>query len=335
MRRAYHGLRRLDGLNASLLTFLCAFCSGCVFITGDFNPLSTRPQPLEEHVVAGSGKAKIVMLDIANTITSEESEGALGINKEESTVARVEAVLQQAGEDDDVCALVVRINSPGGTVTASDIVYEQLRRFRNEHHVPVIAQLMDMAASGGYYSALAADEIVANPTTVTGSIGVVFYGVSFEGLMDKIGVRNQTVRTGSMKDIGSPLRTMTPEEKKVLQTLLDQMFARFIGLVRSRRPKLTPEGEARISDGRVLSAEQALDLGLIDRIAYLEDTLSRAKTLAKVPEASVVMYRRPDEFSDTIYARAPTAQQINLLNVNLHPLLQSPQFLYMWLPQGG
>ena len=325
----------VDGLVrwTSLLILFLPSLAGCIFITGDFNPLSSRPQPLEEHVVAGEGRAKIVLLDISETITSESSTGALGIRPRESTVARVEEVLRQAGDDDKVKGLVVRINSPGGTVTASDIIYERLRRFQQDHPMPVMAQLMDIAASGGYYTALAADEINATPTTVTGSIGVVFYDVSVEGLLDKLGVRNQTVRTGAMKDIGSPLRNMTPEERKVLQALLDQMQVRFLGLVRTRRTKLTNEGAARIADGRVLSADQALELGLVDRIAYLDETIERTKTLAQVSEARVVLYRRPDEFAENIYSRGPaTVPQVNLLNVNFDPLLRSPQFLYMWLP---
>ena len=223
---------------------------GCVLVTGDFNPLSRRPRPLSETVVSGSGRAKILMMDLSGPISSEERAGPLGLGSSESTVARVQAELDLAAEDDDIRAIVVRINSPGGTVTASDIIYNSLMRFKTEHHVPVLVQMLDVAASGGYYSALAGDEIIASPTTVTGSIGVIFTNISVAGLMEKLGVRDQTVASGAMKDIGSPLKTMTPAERAVLEKLIGDMQARFVGLVRERRPTLTPEMSTTMTDGR-------------------------------------------------------------------------------------
>src|SRR5262249_60101315 len=136
--------------------------------------------------------------------------------------------------------------------------------------------------------ALAADEIVATPTTVTGSIGVVMYGVNLSGLMDKVGIRNQTIKAGALKDMGSPLRPMTPQEDTILHDVLKQMQDRFLELVRERRPGLTAEGAQTISDGRILTAEQALALKLVDRIGYLDDALQAAGARAGGEEASVV-----------------------------------------------
>jgi protease-4 len=305
---------------------------GCVFVSGNLDPFSRRPQPLEERVVQGRGEAKILVLDVSRVISAEAEEDAFGIRKRESVVARVEAELQRAADDEDLAALVLRINSPGGTVTASDIVYQRLVQFKAERRIPVLAQLMDVAASGGYYVALAADEIAAHPTTVTGSVGVVFYTVSLEGLLEKIGVRDQTVKTGTKKDLGSPLRTMTAEERALLEGVLGEMQARFLGLVRERR-RLGPEAERTIADGRIVSAGQAQALGLVDRIGYLEETIARARALAGVSEARVVMYRRPDEFSEDVYSqtglRAPV---VNLVNFDLGGAFRAPQFLYLWMP---
>lgn len=307
--------------------------SGCVFISGNVNPFSRQPQPLREHVVSGSGDAKILLLDVSGTITSEEERGTLGIGKQEGMISRIASELDLAEQDDDVRGVIVRINSPGGTVTASDILYERLTRFRAKRGVPVVAQLMDMATSGGYYVALAADEIVAHPTTITGSIGVIFTSVSVAGLMGKIGVHNQTIKTGSKKDIGSPLRTMTEEERELLETLLDDLGDRFMGLVEERRPSLTAETRKAISDGRVLSARQAFDAGLVDRIGYLEDTIEVAKSRAGVSEARVVLYRRPDEFADSVYSHTGlAAPQVNLINLDLPSALTTPQFQYLWMP---
>ena len=327
----------------SFLHVLCRCClagllslslSGCVFVTGNFNPFATKPGPLEEHVISGEGSAKVLLIDISRTIGSQEEEGTLGVKHRESTTARVREELDQAAKDDHVRAVVLRINSPGGTVTASDIVFHQLMDFKAKRHVPVVAQVLDMATSGAYYVALAADEIVASPMSVTGSVGVVMYNLNLSGLMEKIGVANQTIRAGAHKDIGSPLRKMTPEEERILQEVINQMQDHFLALVRERRAGLTDDAVKTIADGRVLTADQALQLGLIDRIGYLQETIEDAERRAGTTEARVITYRRPDEFAENIYSGAAVAPaQMNLINFDFGGWGHAgPQFLYMWLP---
>ncbi|MEO8606056.1 MAG: signal peptide peptidase SppA [bacterium] len=324
-------------IRAALPVLLACCASGCVLVTGDFSLLSRRPQPLEERTISGSGDAKILLLDVSGVISSEPIGGTFGLGSHESTVARLQAELNQAADDDDIKAIVLRVNSPGGTVTGSDIIYERLMRFRTENHVPILVQMLDVAASGGYYISLAGDEIVASPTSITGSIGVIFTSVSVSGLMDKIGVLDQTVKSGAMKDAASPLRTMTPAEREVLQTLIGDMFGRFVGLVRQRRTTLTPDMDAKMVDGRVFSADQALAGGLVDNVGYLEGTIERAKQRAGVTEATVVRYRRQDEYADSVYARTDGAapqqiNQINLLSLTRDGLPHGPSFLYLWSP---
>jgi len=319
-----------------LAVLLAVSGGGCVLISGDFNPFGQRQQPLEERAVSGSGDAKILLMDVSGVISAEERQGAFGLRTAESTVARLDAELEVAGDDDDVRAVIVRINSPGGTVTASDIIYERLMRFKAERRVPVLVQMVDVAASGGYYAALAADEIIASPTTVTGSIGVIFTNVSVAGLMEKLGVRDQTVASGAMKDIGSPLRAMTPAERAVLQALIGDMQQRFVGLVRERRTGLSPEMTAQMVDGRVFSADQALAGGLVDGIGYLDGTIARARQRAGLREATVIRYRRPDEVGNGLYSRLgmpPAAvTEVNILSVAAPLLPPGPQFLYLWAP---
>ena len=307
---------------------------GCVLVTAELNPFASRPVPLEEHVVSGEGKAKVLLLDISRVISGQDEEGAFGMVRRESMVARVREELEQATKDDKVRAVVLRINSPGGTVTASDIIFMQLMDFKTKRAIPVVAQMLDMGTSGAYYVALAADEIVASPTTVTGSIGVVMYNLNVSGLMEKIGVTDQTLKAGARKDIGSPLRTMTPEEHRILQAVLDGMHERFLGIVRDRRPRLSPEALKTVSDGRILTADQALQSGLVDRIGYLDDALQAAKQRAGVSEARVILYRRPQDFAENIYSRAPSfPAQMNLINFEIAGLRSmAPQFMYMWLP---
>jgi protease-4 len=310
---------------------------GCALIVADLNPFAARPQALEEHVVEGEGKDKILVVDVSHVISDEEREGTLGIGKQESVVARATEELRQAGDDDRVKAVVLRINSPGGTVTASDTLYHVVRDFAAKKQKPVIAQLMDLGTSGAYYVALSTDEIVAQPTTVTGSIGVIMLGLNFEALMDKIGVKNQTLKAGTHKDIGSPLREMTPEEKQILQSVLDDMRARFVQIVRERRPQANADTFNAVTDGRVITAGQALQAGLIDRIGYLNDAIDIAKQRAGLTEARVILYRRPNEFSENIYSRAGTAPaQVNLINFDLGALAgHGPAFMYLWQPQLG
>jgi protease-4 len=310
---------------------------GCAFVVAELNPFAARPQALEEQVVEGEGKAKILVVDISHVISDEERGGTLGIGKEESVVARVTAELQQAGDDDRVKAVVLRINSPGGTVTASDTLYHVVRDFAAKKQVPVVAQLMDLGTSGAYYTALATDEIVAQPTTVTGSIGVIMVGINLEGLLDKIGVKNQTLKAGAYKDIGSPLRPMTPEERQILQGVLDDMRGRFIQLVRERRPQADAARFAAVTDGRIITAGQALQAGLVDRIGYLDDAISVAKQRAGLTEARVILYRRGNEFSENIYSKAGTAPaQVNLINFDLGALAgRGPAFMYLWEPRLG
>ena len=315
------------------LLAVALWTSGCVFITGEFDPLSTRPKPLEEHVVSGKGRAKILLVEIAGVITGSDQRGPFGLTIEEATTARIFQQLEQARQDDDVRALLVRINSPGGGVTASDIIFHQLRAFAAQQKIPVVAQLLDLATSGGYYAALAADQIVASPTTVTGSVGVVMYGLNFSGLMQKLGVTDQTIKTGVEKDVGSPLRPMTPEDRQLLVGLLDPMKARFVELVRQRRPQVSPAVLATIADGRPLGAQDALRDGLVDSIGYLDDTVRTLRARVEDPDARVVMYRRPQEFAENLYSGGlPAAPQVNLVNIDVGALTQPPQFMYLWLP---
>jgi protease-4 len=321
----------------SVLLWWQLILPGCAFVVADLNPFASRPQALEEHVVEGEGKAKILVVDVSNVISDEEREGTLGIGKRESVVARVKEELRQAGDDDRVKAVVLRINSPGGTVTASDTLYHEVRDFAAKKQVPVVAQLMDLGTSGAYYVALATDEIIAQPTTVTGSIGVVLFGINLEGLLGKIGVKNQTLKAGVHKDIGSPLREMTSEEKQILQSVLNDMRGRFVELVRERRPHTNARTFDAVTDGRIVTAGQALDAGLVDRIGYLSDAIAAARTRAGLTEARVILYRRASEFSENIYSRAGAAPaQVNLINFDLGALAgRGPAFMYLWQPQLG
>ncbi|HEV8436732.1 MAG TPA: signal peptide peptidase SppA [Methylomirabilota bacterium] len=318
---------------APWLTALAALLLvGCSVLSIDLRP---RIRPLEEQTVEGKGAAKIVLVDLSGVL-SDEPRG-LSLSPEAPRVpllARVQEELRKASDDDRVKALIVRINSPGGTITASDTLYRQLVEFKRHKKVPVIAAIMDVGASGGYYAALAADTIVAHPTAITGSIGVVMLTVDAHGLMEKIGVAPLAIKSGTMKDAGSPFRALNPEEQAVFQGVIDDMYGRFVKLIVESRK--IPEARVRgFADGRIYTAEQALALGLVDRVAYLDEVVDLAKKAAGTEEARVVMYHRPREYRASIYAGtpadSPTAQSAL---AQLAGALggAGPRFMYLWWP---
>lgn len=331
----YHSTRVL--IPAAFPLFLTVL-AGCGPQSFKITPVPTD-RTLDESVLIDEGgilSPKIALIDIDGIIMNRERGGFLSDG--EHPVSLLVEKLDKAAKDKSVKALVLRINSPGGTVTASDIMYSELLRFKEQTKGkrPVVAVLSDVAASGGYYIACAADEIVAHPTTVTGSIGVVMQMVNFAGTMNKIGMKADAITSGKMKDAGSPLRDMKPEERAVFQSLVDQFYDRFVKVVAAGRPKLTEEQVRQIADGRVWSAQQALDLGLIDRIGSLRDALSGLKDKVGVKKVRVVTYHRPLGWRPNIYAGSPTAQpQVNLVNVTLPPtwIQPEPQFMYLWAPQ--
>jgi len=248
-------------------------------------------------------------------------------------LVRVREELEKAAGDDKVKAVIVRINSPGGTVTASDIIFRELSSYKRKSNVPVIAVMMDVAASGGYYIALAADTIVAHPTTVTGSIGTIMVSVNAEGLMQKIGVAPVTIKSGARKDMGSPFRTLTPEERAIFQSVIDDLHRQFTDKVAERR-RLAPDVVRNLADGRVYTADQALAAKLVDQIGYMPEALGQARRAAGVDQARVVVYARPREYRATYYARADAPN--GSLDASLAQLAAiaglGPRFLYLWWP---
>jgi protease-4 len=218
---------------------------------------------------------------------------------------------------------VLRINSPGGTVSGSDLIYHELLAFKKKHKIPVVACLMGLATSGGYYVAQAADTIVASPTGITGSIGVLAMKPNIKGLMDKVGVDTDLVKTGQWKDFWSPFRPATPAEKEMMQKIINDYYRGFLEVVAQGR-KLKPEQVKAWADGRIFTATQAKDLGMVDRLGYLDDAIKLAQEKAGLPEeARVVRYHRPGSYRPNIYSMLPGLD----LEMGL-----GPQFLYLWWP---
>ncbi len=305
---------------------------GCSLIDIELQP---RIRPLREETVEGEGKTKILLMDVSGVLADETGGLVLGSPAPRvPIVARVREELQKASEDENVKALIVRINSPGGTITASDLIYREIDVFKTRHKIPVVAIMMDVGASGGYYAALAGDTIMALPTTVTGSIGVVMLTVNAQGLMEKIGVAPLAIKSGAMKDAGSPFRPLTEQERVVFQSVIDQMYGRFVSLIVQSRKM--PEDKVRAAaDGRIYTAEQAKALGLVDEIGYMEDAVAAARKAAGVAEARVIMYHRPKEYRANFYSAAPVPTpgvETSLQQLTTLVSGSGPRFLYLWWP---
>ena len=315
-------------LRLLLLLLPALLMTGCVSVS-----LLGQPRPLEEQVLEGSGDRKIVIVDISGFISEKESGSVL--HHTPSSVVLVKEALQKAARDSDVTAVILRINSPGGTVTASDIIHHEIATFRTKTKLPVYAVITGVGASGGYYVAAACDGISAHPTAVTGSIGVLLMKFQVTGLMEKIGVSEQTVKSGPHKDILSPFRPATPEEEKLAQEIIDRLYRRFVDVVQARPGnRLDRHSLEKLADGRVYTAGQAFDAGLIDRVEYLDETIARIRERQGLPEATVVTYYRPGDYKGTIYSGLPAGPSpvVNLINLDLGDLelLTSSRFLYLW-----
>ena len=320
----------IDRLATPLFALL--LLSGCILYSPvDLGSLGSAGE-LEESVVFGTTGPKIALIEVTGVITDEEQPGRIALAQRPSIVVETKNALDRAANDPDVAGILLRINTPGGSVSASDTLHHEIEVWKTEQKRPVVAYLNGLATSGGYYVAMASDRVVSHPTAVTGSIGVVMPGLSIEGLMEKYGVVDQTLTSGPYKDAGSLLRDMTPQERTQLSSVIADLFARFQDVVAKGRPGLSREKVASLSDGRVYSAQQALDAGLVDQLGYLEDALAEVEKAANIAESRVIIYHRANQTRENIYSRLPNIA-VQVTDVNLLPIGRSelePGFYYLW-----
>ena len=200
--------------------------------------------------------------------------------------------IKTAADKKEVKAILLDINTPGGSVGAVQEIYSAIMRAKAATKKPFVARFGDVSASGGYYVAAACDKIIAEPGTITGSIGVIFSASSFAGLMNKVGMRNEVIKSGKFKDIGSPMRDMTPEERKLLQTLIDDSYDQFVGAVAEGR-KMSVEEVKTLADGRIYTGRQAFNNKMVDKLGDLQDALDMAGEMANIGKNPRV-YRESD-----------------------------------------
>ena len=290
-----------------ILCFLIFFIVLMIGVLSSFGNKAEIPSfsssgiPLKEQFVSGMNGAssKIAVIDVKGVIANvDPGFGGASVANPELICAEI----ARAAEDDSVKAVILRLDTPGGEVTAADTIYHALRDFSAKTKKPIIASMGSLAASGGVYVAMAADYIIANRLTTTGSIGVIAHSYNYSELLKKIGLKSEVFKSGPMKDLLSGARPTTKEERAIIQAFIEEVYGDFVRIVAERRPKISEEmiRTTPIGDGRIYSGRQALKYGLIDQLGYFNDAVEKAAKLAslKKKDYMVVEFKRSFSLSD-------------------------------------
>ena len=288
----------------------------------------------------GFSSARIAIIDISGVITDTGSSSSLFFM--DSSVAGLAKKLDYIAKDNRYKAVIVRLNTPGGGVTASDIMYHQIQKFSEKEGIPVYMSMQSLAASGGYYIAMAGKEVYATPTAVTGSIGVIATFPEADGLMGKVGFNMNAITSGKNKDAGAFYKQMTPEDRKLFQDVVNEMYEQFLDVIEKNRKNLSEEQIRTLADGRIYTAKQAYESGLVDGIAYLDEVLDRVKKNEKLESAEVLLIKQGSVSpNETIYTESPTStpnatvNQFNLVNLEMNRWEaqgHAEVFNYLWVP---
>ncbi len=320
-----------------ILSLLSVVFTGCGPTAFRIELVPTNRQLEETEIQRDEGFFicdKIAVIDIDGLLINKQKRGWM--REGDNPVSLFVEKLDKVAADRRVRAVVLRINSPGGTVAASDIMYHSLREFKRKTGKPVVTCILGLGCSGAYYLACGSDGIVAQPGSVTGSIGTIMHTFSLAGTMEKIGVKAVAIKSGELKDLGSPLHDLSAEERKVLEGIVNEFFEQFVTVVDKGRKDIGEQRLRGLADGRVFTAEEAFQEKLIDRVGYPADGIEWAKKLSGVEKARVVMYQRPSGYKANVYSSAMSDEGMvgALINVELPDWLNSggAQFLYLWQP---
>ena len=278
------------------------------------------------------GSRKIAVIDVDGLLVNKPASGFGSMG--ENPVALFREKLDWVAADPRVAAIVLRINSPGGGVTAADMMAQDLERLKHHRQIPIVACVLDSGAGSGYYLASSADRIVAHPTSVVGGIGVILNLFRLDESLAQFNIIPVTVKSGDHIDMASPMREMDEAEQVMFRSMASEFHQRFIDRVRSNR--MVPEGSEAF-DGRVVSGSTAKQLGLVDEVGYLDDAVQLARNLATLPaDSGVVMLRRDNDRAHTLLDVTPN-EPTSLLPINISGFDRSklPMFLFMWQPDPG
>jgi protease IV len=291
------------------------------------HPVDQEPQ-LSEVWSFGRGDEKVVRIELDGVIMHGTDGGFF-----EAPIDPIESILTQiraATNDEDVRGIILEVNSPGGGVTPSDEIYAALKRFKKEDEKrKVVVFMRDLCASGGYYVSMAGDWLIAEPTTIVGSIGVIMGSMNFKGLADKVGVKDVTIKSGKNKDLLNPLTDVNPEQVAILQKMIDSTYERFFGIVKDNR-QIREASLRELCDGRVFDAPEALKLKLVDQIGYFDDSITKMADLLGEKDIKVVRYQTRSTFFDRILAAQSESTPVKQLEQIQHAA--RPKLQYLWQP---
>jgi protease IV len=276
---------------------------------------------------------RIAVVDIDGLLLNSDMTGIYSLG--ENPVALFRERLDAIAADPLVAAVVLRINSPGGGVTATDIMWHDLQSFKMKTHLPVVVCLLDCGAGGAYYLATAGDQIIAHPTAITGGVGVILNTYNLQDLMAQFNIVAVPVKAGKNIDLGTPVAPLDEERRKLLQDMADEFHDRFKRVVLQCRPAVDA-GDATNFDGRVFTAEQALGRRLVDSIGYLDDAITQCQEIIHCNCTTVVFYHRLNDRANSTYSITPNVPlQSSLLPVSIPGLDRTklPSFLYLWQPE--
>ncbi len=271
-----------------------------------------------------SEKGNVAWIKVRGVIATDNSSSPFSRPQGAGAIAKR---VRDAGEDKDVKAIVLDINSPGGTVAAVQNIYSEILKAK-QNGKKVVALFRDVAASGGFYIAMAADKIVAEPGTITGSVGVIMQSANVEGLFNKIGVKMELITSGKYKDIGSAYRPMTPEEKALLQDMVDDTYTQFFAAVKAGRPNVPEDTLREYTDGRVFTGQRAYNLGFIDKLGGEEETLKLAGELAGIKDPKIIS-SKSDNLRDFIFSFGSSMEGATL--AKQLESLATPSVSYLWI----
>ena len=281
---------------------------------------------------AGAGP-RIALIDVDGLLLNQNFGSLYSVG--DNPLASFRDKLEAAARDPQTVAVVLRINSPGGSVTTCDIMAEELRRFRAETHKPVVASVMDLGTSGAYFVAVESDRIVAHPTAMTGGLGVVFNHFNLQDAMAQLNVVPNPVKSGAKIDMGTVTAPLDDETRLLFQQMADAYRDHLQRRVKERRPLMTAQDLQTVKDGRVVIASQALALHMVDQLGYLHDAIAEAERMAGVAGAEVVLNHRSGYPAHSLYAITPSPAPLNEAIPFSYPGLDRsklPTFLYLWQP---
>ncbi len=308
--RIFWGIILSLSVVANIALFLMLIGVVAVFATGQKGVFT------EEVIQTGPRTAKIAVITVQGVIDDEQAQD-------------VYKQIKSAQRDSRIKGLILRVNSPGGTISGSDQICNEIRKYRKEEDKPVVAFMQGVAASGGYYISVGCDKIVAEPTAITGSIGVIGgHFVIQELLEEKLGIQPAIFKSGEKKDWPSPFQPVTEEQRQYIQDkLIKPAYNRFVQVVAEGRESLTLADIKRLADGSIYGAEEALSEKLIDKIGYIDEAIEQVQLLAGIEKARVVEYRKPFSLAYLLSSRSR-----NILKIDKSTLyeLNTPQILYLW-----